>query len=49
MCDVQTQLITHAQQLGIEHSGTKKVLVDRIHAALSTSVAEDIARQVQSL
>ncbi|KAL0047196.1 hypothetical protein WJX82_009191 [Trebouxia sp. C0006] len=41
----QAQLISHAQQLGIDHSGTKKLLVDRIHAALSTNVAEDIARQ----
>ncbi len=46
---VQAQLISHAQQLGIDHSGTKKLLVDRIHAALSINVAEDIARQVQVL
>lgn len=41
----KAQLINHAQQLGIEHSGTKSILVDRIHAALSTNKAEDIARQ----
>lgn len=41
----KAQLINHAQQLGINHSGTKNILVDRIHAALSTNVAEDIARQ----
>ncbi|KAL0025931.1 hypothetical protein WJX77_004860 [Trebouxia sp. C0004] len=38
-------LVSHAQQLGIDHSGTKNILVDRIHATLSTNVAEDIARQ----
>jgi len=46
---MQAQLISHAQQLGIEHSGTKTILIDRIHARLSTNAAEDIARQVQSL
>ncbi|KAL0025419.1 hypothetical protein WJX79_007864 [Trebouxia sp. C0005] len=44
----KAQLINHAQQLGIDHSGTKNILVDRIHAALSTNVAEDIAREEEA-
>lgn len=28
--------MSYAQQMGVEHSGTKAVLVDRIHSTLST-------------
>lgn len=32
----KAQLVSYAQQMGVEHSGTKNVLVDRIHVKVST-------------
>lgn len=34
----KAQLVSYAQQMGVEHSGTKAVLVDRIHLTLSTDM-----------
>ncbi len=36
---LQAQLVSHAQQMGVEDSGTKHVLVDRLHALVSTDLA----------